>query len=520
MALSTKPNRFYPSIPNITEDSDSHTNALMIIKEAIETHERRNNSYLKSFVRFEELVDLGLITADGTLVDTAGSGGTVTVVGEDYLTLLAQEITANPIDLDNLSATGTPSVTTFLRGDNTWAVAGSTTLAALTDTDVAGVATGDLLFWNSTDWEDTAGQLIWDPTLNFLQLFNDHTINWLDSLAVSVELLEFAPAGAGDIYWDDVIYLAKWEGTDAATAYTELAQSDVQNFYGNAQLDTAQFNFGAAALLMDGTTDGVQSTGDTIFAIVSTDDATVEAFVRFASLPTTGNEMQLVNQAQSDVVVHDTSILNTAGVYTIKSRFGFGGQPTGTISGTPPLDTWIHFASVRRYNAGTPYVDIFWDGDRLSTTQSNNNPSGSISGVPITIGAWDNASTQTFTEVLDGHVDDVRITLAARYVGATYTIPTADFPTAGISDEFTVGDPGYVTNIEGSEVQINGTPIEQNATHTGEVTGATVLSVDVSAITNQTDVVADPADDVAIHDDSDGTLKKVNLSSITDGGYF
>lgn len=56
--------------------------------------------------------------------------------------------------------------------------------------------------------------------------------------------------------------------------------------------------------------------------------------------------------------------------------------------------------------------------------------------------------------------------------------------------------------------------------HTGEVTGETALSLDVSAITNQTDVEADPADDVAIHDDTDGTLKKTNLSSITDAGYF
>lgn len=57
-------------------------------------------------------------------------------------------------------------------------------------------------------------------------------------------------------------------------------------------------------------------------------------------------------------------------------------------------------------------------------------------------------------------------------------------------------------------------------THTGEVTGDTSLTLDVTAVTNRTDVVADAADDVTIHDDSDGTLKKVNLSSITDGGYF
>ena len=56
--------------------------------------------------------------------------------------------------------------------------------------------------------------------------------------------------------------------------------------------------------------------------------------------------------------------------------------------------------------------------------------------------------------------------------------------------------------------------------HTGEVLGTTNLTVDITAITNQTDVVAADEDDVIIHDNSDGTLKKVNLSSITDAGYF
>lgn len=44
----------------------------------------------------------------------------VTISGEDFITATGQAITANPIDLDNLSATGTPSSNNFLRGDNTW----------------------------------------------------------------------------------------------------------------------------------------------------------------------------------------------------------------------------------------------------------------------------------------------------------------------------------------------------------------------------------------------------------------
>lgn len=46
---------------------------------------------------------------------------TLGVGSEDYLSVSSSEITGNPIDLDNLSATGTPSGTNFLRGDNTWA---------------------------------------------------------------------------------------------------------------------------------------------------------------------------------------------------------------------------------------------------------------------------------------------------------------------------------------------------------------------------------------------------------------
>lgn len=66
--LSFRPNRAYPSIPTISGDVQSHTNALYAIREAIDIHERRTKNYLDSFVRVQELVDLGLITLDGNIV--------------------------------------------------------------------------------------------------------------------------------------------------------------------------------------------------------------------------------------------------------------------------------------------------------------------------------------------------------------------------------------------------------------------------------------------------------------------
>lgn len=502
MALSTKPNRFYPSIPSITAESETHTNALQIIKEAIETHERRTGSYLKSFVRFEELIDLGLITSDGEIVDSAGGG--ITDAPVDGLVYGRKDAAWETIALteladviDTFSGLADGHVLTY-DTTNGWQneapAAGVTTFAALTDTDTTGLAIYHLTYWDGSDWIPTGSSLTWDGTK--LQLGNTNTINWLNAVSASITMLEFVDvAGTGDVLWDDVCYLAKWEGTDAATAYTELAQADPQLFYGNAQLDTAQSNFGSASLLLDGTADGVQSTADDIFKIGTTDDATVEGFVRFASLPTSGNDMQLVNQAQQDVHNHELRIYNNAGSYELKARFGFGNTPLGAIS-TPSLGSWYHFAAVRTYNGASTTVEIFFDGTRASSTVSANNPSQSVGSVPITIGAWDNLSDQTFTDVLDGHIDDVRITKAVRYTGSgSYTVPASDYPESGTaaSEAFTVGDPAYKTRIDGSSVQV--TEVEA------------LLTVNAT-------------DDVMIHDDTDGTLKKADASLITDAGFF
>lgn len=233
---------------------------------------------------------------------------------------------------------------------------------------------------------------------------------------------------AGDPFWTSVIHLGKWEGADAATAYTELAQSDTHTFGGNAQLDTAQFNFGTSALAFDGTGDGVQSVGKDIYDLATTDDATVEGFVYFTALPASGQRVQLYGRAQQDVVVFQAEVFNNTGTMELRGRFGSGNFPAATI--TPSTGQWYHFAVQRRYNGGSPIVDLFWDGVRVGSVSSANNPDQADNTVPITFGAWDNATTQVFTEVLNGWLDDTRVTKAARYGDvATYTVPTTEYLT-------------------------------------------------------------------------------------------
>src|SRR5210317_1231741 len=55
-------------------------------------------------------------------------GGTVTSIGTNsstFVTLSGGPITTSGIVSASLSATGTPSATTYLRGDNTWATIGA-----------------------------------------------------------------------------------------------------------------------------------------------------------------------------------------------------------------------------------------------------------------------------------------------------------------------------------------------------------------------------------------------------------
>lgn len=75
MALSTKPNRFYPAVPAPTQDLPSLQNTVEQMRTAMLTYQRSDNNYNKSFVRFEELVALGIIDAEGNNTLTTGTGG-------------------------------------------------------------------------------------------------------------------------------------------------------------------------------------------------------------------------------------------------------------------------------------------------------------------------------------------------------------------------------------------------------------------------------------------------------------
>ena len=237
----------------------------------------------------------------------------------------------------------------------------------------------------------------------------------------------------GDPYAANTVICANFDGADGATSFTESARSEPAVFLGNAQLDTAQFNFGTASALFDGTQDGITFGTDAAdwaaYGVDNATDFTVEAFVRFNALPSVGNQMAIAMYAFTDSRIWELEVNNNGGTYELRGRRGGAIILAGTI--TPVVNTWYHAALQLRDTAATDTIDLLWDGNRVATSTTTGIANvGFTDAFPITVGSYDNTSAGTAvaqTKVMDGWIDDFRYTVGvARYgSGATYTVPTS-----------------------------------------------------------------------------------------------
>ncbi len=269
-----------------------------------------------------------------------------------------------------------------------------------------------------------------------------------DSGAVERESLILESGSGGDVDFTEVELLADGDGADAATTFTEESLNAASaTFVGNAQLDTAQFKFGTASFLLDGTGDYVTfpdiaayNLGSSVF--------TIEGWVRFASLPAVGDEMTMVSQWSDSTSTDESfaiSLIQDGGSHRI--RFEADGVfEQGTIS-APALNTWIHFAAQR--SAGD-VLSIWFDG-LLEFEASVFSGAIQDSTETMKLGVYDPGAGAN-AAFLDGWLDDVRVTIGVeRYTaGGAITVPASAFPTTGASDAFKVGSAAIQTVIRGS----------------------------------------------------------------------
>ena len=184
----------------------------------------------------------------------------------------------------------------------------------------------------------------------------------------------------------DAKLLLHSDGADASTTFTDSSDSaHTVTAVGNAQLDTAQFKFGTASGLFDGTGDylTVPDSADWDFG---TADFTIDFWVRFSVVGSAGF---IDRNSTTDFTV------NYNGANLV---FQIGSSAVVTQAWSPSADTWYHIAAVR---SGTDCL-LFVDGTQLGSTGTNSTNINSAEALNI-------GRVSNNTGLFNGWMDEIRI---------------------------------------------------------------------------------------------------------------
>lgn len=227
-----------------------------------------------------------------------------------------------------------------------------------------------------------------------------------------------------DQYRGNVSLGLHFDGADASTTFTELTGKTVSVF-GNAQLDTAQFKYGTAAGLFDGTGDYL-TVPDTTDLEFGSGDFTIEAWVRYPSAPATVQSI-CSKWSSNDAVSNDDEYLFYYNGSTGNLRFDFRDsdgttyRAASSAAGTISANTWYHFAVSRNGNVFSLYKDgsLLGQTTLAFTIRTASNP--------LYIGRQNGASPT----YLNGWLDDLRITKGVGRYPSAFTAPTSAFEDTG-----------------------------------------------------------------------------------------
>lgn len=263
---------------------------------------------------------------------------------------------------------------------------------------------------------------------------------------------------AGDPYWGATVFLGLFEGADEQVTYTsDDSGARTATFGGNAKLDSAvtpKFN-ATTALLTDGTGDYV-SFPDSDDWWFGDDDFTIEGWLYFTSGAGTTNVTPIAQYSATSNAERGwyTLVSSTGQMWFVGHTDAVGGNVTlitSTITGWANA-TWYHLAWVR--DSVNNELRFYRDGtleetETLSGTTFFHNATGAL-----TVGARDvNA-----INCVNGLTEGWRITKGVqRYTGASYTVPTAAFPTAATPVDVWFGDQagGHTIRLTADEFEVN-----------------------------------------------------------------
>lgn len=223
-----------------------------------------------------------------------------------------------------------------------------------------------------------------------------------------------------DLNWSSVKLLLGFEGADASTTVTDesSAAHGTASVSGNAQIDTAQFKFGASSGLFDGSGDGFLFANNSDWNF-GTGAFTVECWIRPA---TTAAGTRMFIGKWGNAAPNLGWVL-----YQNGSALGWNVSTTGSDNltdisgGTLAANTW---AAVCVDYDGTKYR-MYKDGTMVGSSSTARNIYASAAK-PLSIGT----NADNLGLFFNGWIDGVRITKGvARYASDSgYTVATSAFP--------------------------------------------------------------------------------------------
>ena len=260
------------------------------------------------------------------------------------------------------------------------------------------------------------------PTAGDVQYYDEALGVWVTAWSfagltwAAGETKSVTPRPLIDAQWDNVVLLCGFEGADGTTVFTDQSPSArTITAVGNAQCDTAIALAGSSSLLLDGTGDYTTTPGSGFN--IANSDFTAEALIRIGTAKAAQAIMS--KRVASGLASEFWFYINNGN--EIAAQFLSGtGSVLNLTSGTGltfAVGVTYHVALVRNgMNA-----KIFVDGVQVAT--------GNLSGAVPT-------GTQAFligrdafntTRDFSGHIDEVRITKAVRYVG-DFDVPGFPLP--------------------------------------------------------------------------------------------
>lgn len=216
------------------------------------------------------------------------------------------------------------------------------------------------------------------------------------------------PPASGDPFFANVRTLLHFDGSDGSSTFTDV-KGLPYTAVGTARIKTAQFKFGTASLSNGGSGTPYISTTSVATLALSNLTFTLEMWVYVPSAITTpvglvfyvtGGGFQLS--------------ITAANVVEIVNR---GNGTVLTASTAFPRNQWVHLAITRN---GTTFT-IWQDG--VSAGTASYAPAFSVGG-EFQIGAVNNSGWY----LLNGYIDEFRLTIGTARYTSTFTPPAAAFP--------------------------------------------------------------------------------------------